>query len=115
MEYEFGGASSVLCPSGEVKVAPSRAQSSATSQSQSPESRQTYHNGETRLLAPMPGVIVMCEKGLGDQVCKGDVVVILEAMKMENLITAPVQGKVVSILCKEGERVRKGTLLALIA
>ena len=45
---------------------------------------------------------------------KGDVVLILEAMKMEILITAPVPGKVVSILCKEGEKVRKGAVLAVI-
>jgi oxaloacetate decarboxylase alpha subunit/pyruvate carboxylase subunit B len=62
----------------------------------------------------MPGVIIICEKNVGEEVQKGDVVLILEAMKMENLITASVPGKVVSILCKEGERVGKGAVLAII-
>lgn len=68
----------------------------------------------TRLLAPMPGVVTICEKQIGDAVCEGDVVLILEAMKMENLVTAPVSGKLVSS-CSEGERVTKGTVLAQIA
>lgn len=71
-------------------------------------------NGGTRLIAPMPGVITICEKNVEEQVQKGEVILILEAMKMENLITAPVTGKVISILCKEGERVGKGAVLAVI-
>jgi biotin carboxyl carrier protein len=70
---------------------------------------------KAQLVAPMPGVIQICEKNPGDPVQKGDVVLILEAMKMENLITSPVPGKVVSILCKEGSRVSRGEVLALIA
>jgi biotin carboxyl carrier protein len=68
----------------------------------------------TRLIAPMPGVIVMCEKNVGDPVQSGDVVLVLEAMKMENLITAPFAGKVLSLLVKDGEKVEKGTLLGTI-
>jgi biotin carboxyl carrier protein len=71
-------------------------------------------DGETRLVAPMPGVIVLCEKSIGEDVQRGEAVLILEAMKMENLITAPSPGKVVSILCKEGQRVARGEVLALI-
>lgn len=71
-------------------------------------------NGHTQLIAPMPGVITFCEKKIGDDVKAGDVVLILEAMKMENLIMAPSVGRVVSILCKEGQRVTKGTVLALV-
>ena len=72
-------------------------------------------NGGMQLLAPLPGVILMCEKNLGEEVQKGDVVLILEAMKMEILITAPGPGTVISILCKEGEKVKKGAVLALIS
>ena len=71
-------------------------------------------NGGMRLVAPLPGVILMCEKNIGEEVQAGDVVLILEAMKMEILITAPGPGTVVSILCKEGEKVKKGAVLALI-
>jgi pyruvate carboxylase subunit B len=68
----------------------------------------------TRLIAPMPGVIVMCEKNVGEVVQIGDVVLVLEAMKMENLITAPLDGKVLSLLVTDGEKVDKGTLLGTI-
>ena len=65
-------------------------------------------NEGTQLVAPLPGVIVMCEKNIGEQVQKGDVVLILEAMKMEILITAtdPRQGCRDPVQCgrKGGER-----------
>jgi biotin carboxyl carrier protein len=69
---------------------------------------------EMRLVAPMPGVIVICEKSEGEAVQAGDVVLILEAMKMENLVRSPVPGNVISILCTEGQRVTRGEVLALI-
>lgn len=69
---------------------------------------------DTRLVAPMPGVVVMFEKNVGDPVQKGDVVLTVEAMKMEILITAPIPGLVVSIPCKVGDRVDKGAVLAVI-
>jgi biotin carboxyl carrier protein len=67
----------------------------------------------TKLLAPMPGVVTICEKQVGEDVSEGDVVLVLEAMKMENLITAPIAGKLLSS-CHEGERVGKGAVLAMI-
>jgi acetyl-CoA carboxylase carboxyltransferase component len=72
-------------------------------------------NGVTQLVAPLPGVITMCERNIGEGVQQGDVVLILEAMKMELLITAPGPGTVLSVLCKEGEKVKKGAVLALIS
>lgn len=99
-------------PSLPIPVAPSPrpvAPKHATSNAPHPAT-----NGGTRLVAPIPGVVTIFEKCPGDEVQRGDIVMILEAMKMENLITSPVPGKVVSIHCKEGERVSKGTLLALI-
>jgi acetyl-CoA carboxylase carboxyltransferase component len=62
----------------------------------------------------MPGVIKMLEKNVGEAVQKGDVVLIEEAMKMELLITAPIPGEVLAMLCKLGDRVEKGAVLALI-
>jgi pyruvate carboxylase subunit B len=72
-------------------------------------------NGGTPVVAPMPGMIIRCEKKTGDEVKKGDVVLILEAMKMENSITAPVAGKIVSNHCEAGQSVAKGAVLAVIA
>jgi len=71
--------------------------------------------GGTPVVAPMPGMIIRCEKNTGDEVKKGDVVLILEAMKMENSITAPVAGKIISNHCEAGQSVAKGAVLAVIA
>lgn len=68
----------------------------------------------TRIVAPMPGVVLRCEKKPGDHVKKGDIVVILDAMKVENPIQIPVNGKVINIRHREGERVAKGSVLAII-
>ncbi|MGA2960966.1 MAG: acetyl-CoA carboxylase biotin carboxyl carrier protein subunit [Candidatus Korobacteraceae bacterium] len=71
--------------------------------------------GVHRIMAPMPGVIMRCDKKVGDEVKKGDLLLILDAMKMENLITAPVAGKVVSLPYEEGKKVAKGAVLAVIS
>lgn len=68
----------------------------------------------TRIVAPMPGVVMRCEKKVGEHVKKGEVVVLLEAMKVENPIQVPVSGKIISIRHHEGERVAKGSVLALV-
>lgn len=71
--------------------------------------------GVHRILAPMPGVILRRDKKVGDVVKKGDLMLILDAMKMENLITAPAAGKVVSLPYEEGKKVAKGAVLAVIS
>lgn len=66
------------------------------------------------LLAPMPGMIVKYLKNEGDSVKTGDPVVVLEAMKMENSLPAPVDGVVKSIKFESGESVTKGAVLCVI-
>jgi pyruvate carboxylase subunit B len=70
--------------------------------------------GGTPIEAPMPGMIIRYEVKEGDTVNEGDVVLILEAMKMENSITAPSAGTVHSISFKNGDSVQKGDTLAVI-
>jgi pyruvate carboxylase subunit B len=70
--------------------------------------------GGTPIEAPMPGMIIRYEVKEGDSVNEGDVVLILEAMKMENSITAPTAGTVLSIPFKNGDSVQKGNTLAVI-
>jgi len=62
----------------------------------------------------MPGMIIRYEVKEGAAVKEGDVVLILEAMKMENSITSPVAGTVKQINYKEGDSVQKGDVLAVI-
>jgi biotin carboxyl carrier protein len=71
--------------------------------------------GVHRIVAPMPGVIMSYEKKVGQSVKQGDVVLVLDAMKMENPLKAPVDGKIVSLACVEGQKVAKGSVLAVIS
>ncbi len=68
----------------------------------------------TPLTAPMPGMIVKYLKAIGEPVEKGDKVVILEAMKMENALSAPEGGKIKSINFSIGDSVAKGDVLCVI-
>ncbi len=68
----------------------------------------------TVMLAPMPGMIVKYMKKEGDNVKEGDSVIILEAMKMENSLTAPSDGVVKSIKFSSGDTVAKGAVLCVI-
>ena len=61
--------------------------------------------------APMPGLVLSISVEEGSEVQKGDVVLVLEAMKMENSIKASGNGKVKNISIKKGDVVEKGQLL----
>jgi len=65
--------------------------------------------------APMTGRIVRIAVGPGDAVAKDDLLVILEAMKMEYRLTAPRAGTVEKIPCREGELVDLGATLVRLA
>ena len=68
----------------------------------------------TKVKAPMPGMIKALKFDEGTEVKKGDVILILEAMKMDNDITAPCDGKV-SYKTTKGSNVDTGALMAVIA
>ena len=68
----------------------------------------------TPMKAPMPGMIIRYEKKVGDTVSAGDTVVILEAMKMENALQSPADGKIQAINFSEGDSVAKDAVLCVI-
>ncbi|MBU7007609.1 biotin/lipoyl-containing protein [Phosphitispora fastidiosa] len=68
----------------------------------------------TGVVSPMPGVILNVKVQEGDSVKQGDVVVVLEAMKMENEITAKKGGVVGEVLVKEGQTVSAGEVIMVI-
>ena len=68
----------------------------------------------TTITSPMPGNILAVNVTPGASVKKGDVLMILEAMKMENEIMCPQDGKVVSVAVTKGANVETGTLLCVI-
>ena len=69
--------------------------------------------GET-ICAPMPGNILSVNVKAGDAVKKGDILMILEAMKMENEIMAPADGTVVSVNATAGSTVETGAVLCVL-
>lgn len=64
--------------------------------------------------APMPGTILDVKANVGDTVTRGQVIMILEAMKMENDIVAPCDGKITSIIAKKNDTVNSGDVLATV-
>lgn len=68
----------------------------------------------TPVKAPMPGTILAVKKNVGDAVKAGDVILVLEAMKMENDIVAPCDGTVKSINTPKGASVNTDDVLAVI-
>ena len=65
--------------------------------------------------APMPGTILSFTVSVGDEVSEGQVVAILEAMKMENELTAPASGKVKSIHVEKGSSVIENQVILQIS
>lgn len=66
------------------------------------------------LKAPLPGTVIEVKVAVGDTVKKGDVVVVLEAMKMANNLEAEKDGKVTAVLVKQGASVMEDTPLVVI-
>jgi biotin carboxyl carrier protein len=64
--------------------------------------------------APMPGLVVKLLINEGDEVSQGQGVIVVEAMKMENEIASPVDGKVKAIKVEEGQAVNKNDLMIVI-
>ena len=97
-----------------LKTTPSKRDEIAFQEKSALMTQQQGSFHETPVLTPMPGMVVSYKVREGDRVAQGDVIVILEAMKMENFITSPVAGTVRRITFTEGASARKGDVLALI-
>jgi len=81
-----------------MTVSPASAAASAAAQAAPPP-----RTGEGTVIAPMQGLIVKIPVKAGDEVKLGDVVAVLEAMKMQNDIVTTVAGRVSQVYVKEGE------------
>ena len=71
--------------------------------------------GEAAITAPMPGMIIRYEVNVGDRVKAGDVVVMFEAMKMQNNIPSPIDGTIKALFFKPGDPVPKDAVMAIIS
>ena len=71
--------------------------------------------GRLTIKAPMPGVVLGVEVAVGDAVQRGQALIVLGAMKMENQIKSPRDGTVESIECQSGQTVEQGRALVVIS
>lgn len=71
-------------------------------------------NANNALKAPLPGVVTEIKVAVGDEVKEGDVLVVLEAMKMANNLESEKAGKVTAICVKVGENVMEDTPLVVV-
>lgn len=86
------------------------AAASAPAQAAAPVAAVPAEGAET-INAPMPGTILNIQVNAGDQVTKGQVLLVLEAMKMENEIMSPRDGVVAGVHVNKGDSVDSGKLL----
>ena len=79
-----------------------------------PVAKPAAGGAKSGVKSPLPGVILDIKVNIGDEVKKGQTLIILEAMKMENSINADKDGKVAAINVSKGESVLEGTDLVII-
>ena len=76
--------------------------------------KEPIPEGAPTIKAPMPGKISALKAEPGQTVARGDVVVVLEAMKMQNDITAPQDGTIVELRVQVGDSVKTGDILVVL-
>ena len=110
VSVEEGGAGSAPVRAAAPKAAPKAAPAAAPA----PAPVAAPAGAGEQVKSPMPGNILSVNVNVGDTVAEGQVLMILEAMKMENEIMAPKAGKVTSVNVQKGATVESGTLLCVV-
>ena len=108
-EYEAYAPAPAAAP-----VAPAAAPAAAPTPAAAPAAPAVTAAGET-VDSPMPGTIVKVEVSAGQAVKSGDILVVLEAMKMENEILAPRDATVAQVVVQKGSTVDTGSPLVVLA
>ena len=96
------------------KAVPAAAPKAAPAAKPAPAAKAAPVAAGTQVKAPMPGTILDVKVSQGASVKKGDILVILEAMKMENEILAPQDGTVAQVNVSKGASVNSGDVLAVL-
>ena len=107
---EVGGAASapVATPVFSAPVAAPAAAPAA------PKAAPAGNAGANKVVAPMPGTILDVKVSVGQSVKKGDVICVLEAMKMENDIPAPCDGVIASVNVQKGASISANDIIATL-
>lgn len=106
---EIGGGAPVAAAPAPAAPAPTAAPAPAPAPAAAPANVEG-----TKVTAPMPGTILDIKVKVGDEVSEGQVLLILEAMKMENDIPATATGKVAAINVNKGDTVNSNDVLVVI-
>lgn len=104
-----------VAPVSPVASAPVQASAPAPAAAPKAAPAPSAAQGGTKVTSPMPGNIFDIKVNVGDKVDANQVVIVLEAMKMENEIVTPVAGTVASINVNKGDAVNSGDILVTIA
>lgn len=116
VEEADGAYSAPVAPASVAPVAaPTAAPAAAPApKAAAPKAAPAGPAGATKITAPMPGTILQIKVSAGQAVKKGDVICVLEAMKMENDIPAPCDGVVASVNAQKGASVNAGDIIATL-
>lgn len=109
---EVGAAASAAAPVAPAAPAVKAAPAPKAAPKAAPAPKASGAAGSVKVTAPMPGKILDVKVAVGASVKRGDVIAILEAMKMENEIVAPQDGTIASIDTSKGASVETGAVLA---
>lgn len=112
-EVKAGGSAPVARPAAPVAAAPAPAPAAAPAPAPAAPAAAAGA-GETAVEAPMPGKVIKVVAAAGTAVKSGEVVIILEAMKMQNEICAPCDGTVKAVNVSAGQTVTAGQAMAII-
>ena len=111
-DVEVEEVSGNAAPAAAPKAAPAAAPKAAP-KAVAPKAAAPVAGGE-QVKAPMPGNVLDVKVSVGQQVKKGDILLILEAMKMENEINAPKDGTVAQVAVTKGATVDSGAVLVVL-
>jgi biotin carboxyl carrier protein len=114
IEEILGEVTDIVTPKKTVRAAP---QPIAIKQKVTPKKTKAAPvcAGGESITAPMPGTITKIFKSVGDAVAKGETLLILEAMKMENEIMASCDGILTHVHAEQGESVNAGDVLVVLS
>jgi glutaconyl-CoA/methylmalonyl-CoA decarboxylase subunit gamma len=96
-------------------VTPAGSVSAAPTQSKAAKPAAPAGADEENVKAPLPGLILEVKVNVGDKVKSGQNLLVMEAMKMENLVQAPHDGRIDKIFVNKGDSVAEGDLLTQIS